>query len=254
MTGQCPCTSPTDAYLCNVCVAEFLKDLRGVPDLLAELHTTGAKLDVMGGSGGGGSVEAPMGVNIGALEVKGTLEHLLLAMWIRCGLEPRRTDPITYVEGITSAVHVLAGHKSAASYRDQLAAEVRKGWELVDKPKHVIRLGRCATLGCGDDITALDGHKETRCQSCGETYNVAETRAGQKSDALAYVNDKTGTPAQLGRLFKELGVRIPTGTIYRWISDNTLTPVGKNLKGNDVYMVSDLLEIKATRYAKKLVG
>lgn len=250
MTNTCPCSRPTDLFLCSECVKSLSNDLRGVPDLINELRTTGAKLDVTGSRGGGGSSERPMGVNVGALEVKGTLEHLLLSIWMRVGLPVSKISPIEYVEGIIPRIHILAAHKSATSYRDQLKAEIKRAEELIDTPKEVMRLGDCTTPECGTSITALMGHEITRCQTCGETYNVQETRATQKLGALRHIHNKTGTPAQIGRIFRELGVPIPTNTIYWWVHNEELSAVGKNLKGRDVYVIGQIIDLKLEKLRK----
>lgn len=247
----CACSRPTDQFLCNECVRDMVNDLRGVPDLINELRTTGAKLDVTGTRGGGGSSERPMGVNVGALECKGTLEHLLLAMWIRCGFKPApNISTIAFVEGIIDCIHIIAAHKSGPSYREQLKRERRRGDEIVDTPRELMRLGDCATVECGTPITALMGHDITRCTTCGTEYDVAATRAAQKLSALGHLHDKTATPAQMGRIFRELSVPIPTNTIYWWVHNEELQAAGKNLKGRDVYTIGHVIDLKLAKLQK----
>lgn len=245
---QCHGDTTPGVYLCAADTELFLTDLRGVPDLVTELGVAIAKQSKLGSSVGSGGSNAPSPINLDALNMRGTLEHLLLSMWLRTGHEPvRKLEPIQAVEGITANLRLLVGHKSVGSYASQLANDVRRALELVDIPKEVLRLGTCGTEDCGTPLTALQGHDLTSCQTCGAEYDVKETRAAQKMDALSYLHYKMGTPAQIGRIFKELGVPVTANTIYQWVFLEHLEAAGKNLQGRDVYRVSDVLEVRKSK-------
>lgn len=245
--NTCPCSRPTELFLCNECVNGLLKDLRGVPDLLNELTTTGAKLDVTGTRGGGGSSERPIGVNIGALELKGTLEHILLAMWMRCGLDPARMHPIEYVEGIIGRIHVLAGHKSAVSYRDQLQAEVAKGNQIIDRQSNTVRLGDCLTPECGTPLvvdeadmhTHDDTQPVTRCTTCGHIYNITNYLRTRTAAALEY-NGEPMRAAESVRYLRKRGINITPRQVEAWVKAKALEAVDHDDKGRKLFNLEDV--------------
>jgi hypothetical protein len=213
--------------------------LRGVPDLLAELGTTTARLDrtqAPGVGSGGTKVFAPDPINTTTHLLAAELTHLVTALALHLRLKPTRLVAFDVADELGR----LVGKPFIDQYRRQLADVVGRATAAIDLPADRVRLGPCATDGCGADLIAAVDDTWVHCGTCGCEYDVTVLRSGRRADALAYFHDKTGTPAQLGRFLASLDVPITEHAIYKWITRKDLTPVGKNIKGRAVYSVGDV--------------
>jgi len=163
-------------------------------------------------------------------------------MWIRVGLTPTRNiTPIHYVEGIIDCIHILARHKSATSYREQLKAEVERGERIIDSTQHVVRLGACTTFECGTPLKAHEGDHETRCTTCGESYNITKYWEARALTALGH--DETPVrAAQAARTLSKQGVKVTPKDIENWVKWGHLTATDHDDKGRRLFRIQDVYQ------------
>jgi hypothetical protein len=216
--------------------------LRGVPDLLTELGTTTARLDrtqAPGVGSGGTKVFAPDPINTTTHLIAAELTHLVSSLALHLRLKPSRLVAFDVADELGR----LVGKPFIDQYRRQLADVVARATAAIDLPQDRVRLGPCATEGCGADLIAAVDDTWVHCGTCGCEYDVAILRTARKLAALSHLHDKTATAAQAGRIFRTLGVPITERTVRAWADRDTapIAPTGRNLDGRTVYRLGAII-------------
>jgi hypothetical protein len=241
---NCYCGAVTvDAYLCGPCLDAMRGVLRGVPDLLTELGTTTARLDrtqAPGVGSGGTKIHAPEPINTTTHLLTIEIQHLVTALALHLRLKP---SPLVAFD-IADHLHTLIGKPYILDYRRQLTDAITRATAAIDLPADTVRLGRCGTEGCGDDLIAEVGATWVRCGTCGAEYDVARLQAARKFAALNHLHDKTATMAQAGRIFGALGIPITERVVRAWAGRDTLplVSVGRNLDGRVVFRLGSIID------------
>ena len=174
------CGRPTSLYLCNQCVRDLQAWIDKVPEAMAELFTTMARLDNVATGRNGGTptkTETPAPVRFDALDVRGALRRWLY----RTGAD-LSTDPF------------------AGKFLPELIALLTKAQQLIDLPDdELIEVAPCE---CGTKLEARPDYTEVTCPECGLTYTRAAidqwrtgaiNEAAQLADAdatVAWVNER----------------------------------------------------------------
>lgn len=175
MTCQ-TCHAPTDStYLCHRCAADLTGVLEQIPDALATVQDTVARLDRVGTGTGRGTEASRPPVNLDALEHQTHLTELVHS-WARMVLESetrndlRDVEPVTYLR---MSVHLIIAQDFAGEMHAELKDALRKVVRAADLPGDPVWLGRCA-------VTYDDG---TKCTGEIRGWMIADDRPGRKPGA-----------------------------------------------------------------------
>lgn len=184
MTCQ-TCHAPTDStYLCHRCATDLTAVLGQIPDALATVQDTVARLDRVGtGTGRGGEASRPP-VNLDALEHATHLTELVHS-WARMVLETETRDDLHDVEPVTylrMSMYRIVAQDYAGEMHAELKDALRKVVRAADLPGEVLDLSWCdAELDDGTRCTgrmkARKGDSFARCRECGATAPVTGLQA-----------------------------------------------------------------------------
>lgn len=238
--SQCPCTRPTQGWLCTTCLKEFRTTLAKIPDLLTDLEVTVAKQSKTGGGqmGSGPTGSAPP-VNLSALCATLDLDNMLRAMWAHTGHSVWVPDTAVVVQGILDHLPRLAAKECVISYRNQLAQTITDGERLVDVPAHTIILGPCQTTGCGQPLTADEGDTETRCPTCGNTMSIRAYRIGRVLEAIGD-NYEPVRASEAVRRLRDGGLPLTTMDVKNWVSRGKLHAVAVDEHARRLFNLVDV--------------
>ena len=234
------CANLTDLYLCNRCVEDLQAWIDKVPDLIDQVFITMAKLDntAPAGNGGGGTVEAPLPLRPGAMEIRHEL-----AWWENW------------------YARELATHENAATYLPALKTLIDKAEKTIDLPDEQFTHGTCgAELDNGETCTAtLTAPPETvwaNCPECEAPHNLTERRKERLAKA---VNCDPMPPAEVIQWLKEkAGIRIKKFDLENWVKHRhlryVLARVTTGTKPPRVYFPDDLFRTYDTMMKKRHVA
>ena len=257
MTCQ-TCTAPTDStYLCHRCAADLTSVLEQVPDALATVQDTVARLDRVGTSSGRGTERSRPPVNLDALEHQTHLTELVHS-WARMVLESETRDDLRDVEPATYlriSMHLIVAQDYAGEMHAELKDALRKVVRAADLPGDPVWLGRCA-------VTYDDG---TKCTGEIRGWMIADDRPGRKPGArrLADIAKCTEckSPCDARQVYAnhilraaELWKPLPEvvtalagiegapsrATVYRWAAEKTTHR--KNVNGVPHFRVAEFLQ------------
>lgn len=227
--NECQCSRPTENYLCSTCETEISKTLARVPWLLAELHTTAARLDKIGA---GGNVEsktvsksAPQAVNYSAS---------------LCAQE------LGYLVGTIESAAWAALNPQGPQLFKRLERSYSKGIRIIDSKPERFHLGKCPTADCGEPMNPIKGEYEHHCKVCGETTIVEEHKGAKVSAAWNVLCH----PPEAVKVLAGMGVKLRVGSIHNWISREDLKPAGERA-GKPVYRISDVYDVAQAKAARR---
>ncbi|MEW1813249.1 hypothetical protein AB0284_21410 [Pseudarthrobacter phenanthrenivorans] len=233
------CRLETATYLCTRCVEDLQAWIDKVPPLRAELFTTMARLDKIApaGNGGGGSIEAPMPLREGAMELRAAL-----AIW----------------EGQDAAK--LAEDAHADGYLQMLKGIIDRAEQAIDIPDELFTHGQCgAELEDGTICTAtLAAPPETvwvNCPECETPVNVVKRRQDLNRKAVQALGGPV-PPREAMELVKEkTGANIKAKDFENWVKlghlPYVLDHVSTTSKPRRIYFPGELFKTFDTMREKR---
>lgn len=235
---ECPCTRPTTGWLCPTCIAGFLDDLDRVEDVMMRLESGKVGDTARPSNGSSGPTGSKPPVNLTITTTMLNLEVMLRAMaghidkrWLA---EPG-WDGLPNV--IINNIKTLATKPCIIDYRGQLA------WELDQADKYLNPTPEQALLGpCPQDdtpLTAAETDTETRCTTCGTTYEVGPYRLNRILVALG----DDGVPVRASeavRRFTTAGLTLTPMTIKNWVIRRQLHPVAIDEHQRRLFNLADI--------------
>lgn len=218
---QCDHPSP-NGYLCTTCVGNLRRDLKAIPDLLADLEVTISKQDRLSEHSGRKTDDHPLPLKLGPMEAKRDLT-LKLASWVLY-LAARyrftqRSDAAELAEFLLGRLDTIQREERAGDLADEIGYAVIQAQRAVDKPLQLQYAGPCDE--CGTDLYASPKAAEVKCQNCQHTYPIAERRAW----LLGHVEEMLLTAAEMSRALPTLLQReVTSATVRGWAHRGKLTP------------------------------
>jgi hypothetical protein len=220
-----------------------------VEDTMARLETskTGATpRPTNGGGHGAGDSKPPVNLTITTCMLN--LENMLRAMgghidkrWLA---EPG-WDGLPDI--IINHISTLAAKPYIIQYKNQLRWELEQADAYLNPQPEQQLIGPCPN----DDtpLTAAEDEQETRCTTCGETYNITLYRLGRILQALG----DDGTPIRASeavRRFTNAGIPLTPMTIKNLVIRGKLHPVSIDEHQRRLYSIPDLYTLITGTYSQ----
>lgn len=276
------------APCCTACVEQTRANLDYVAANAADLETTLTRQDrVSAGTGGRGSSEAPLPINLHASDVGQRLRNTLTT-WVRLVADERGVtiaDAFDTCGGDGSwcthercRVIRLGGEQEISNGAMAAWLRTRLGWiahqewgpeafddlsrvavdlgRAVDSPPPMISLGTCEAEDCTGELRAHQEASWVKCPECRTSYDVAK----RKDRLLGRADHLPRTAASIARILTALGDRDPEGRPIvrelKWVSNRIqwkqLRPVGKDESGRPTYRLGDARRLHDEAIAKDL--
>lgn len=226
----CQQPTATGIHLCDTCTDNLHDILNTLPELLADLDDTTAKLDATAGPGGSPGFTSTPPVKLSALDASYHLRTLVNS-WTSMLIDYDTRnhwiadEPITYLRRSTNEIRK---HDWSGSMLDELHRATTKAQRLIDRPRDIRILGTCQqdTLyddglydDCGGDIKTEHGDTLARCSQCDTVYYVTDLQAEIERKTRGEL--MTG-PAARRWLAKYAGVKITYDDIRNWMKRKQL--------------------------------
>lgn len=237
---SCPCTRPTNGWLCTACLAELRTNIRRIPDVLVDLQTTKTRQDVHGGNGGGHSTGSKPPLNLTAMTVHLDLEVMLRTMYGHAGGTEGVTDYVM-AKFITfpRCYQRLTAKPCVIEYAHQLPRLLDQATTLIDTPANTVRVGTCPTPHCGTELTARENDTDTTCPTCGHTHNIHTTRLHRILQALGD-NGQPVRASEAVRRFNKAGLTLTTKDVENWVRRGHLHPTTTDEHQRRLYNLTDM--------------
>lgn len=245
------CHAPTDStYLCHRCTSELRTTLERIPDALATVQDTVARMDRVGtGSTRGGTSSRPP-VNLDAMEHKTHLAEVVHS-WARLVLEDETRDDLHNVEPATylrMSLDRIVTMDVAGEMLEELREAVLKVQRASDLPPEMLDLGACdATLDdgttCDGRMRARKGDHAARCTLCGWTAPVQEWQALRISEAWTALAPLSKVCAALDHTAFPVKLR----RAQEWVKSGHLIPRHRDPRdGTALYTVAEVDQARRT--------
>jgi hypothetical protein len=279
VTRQCACGRPTDLYGCQTCSDYLAKQLGDVPALVVELTTTLTRQGRTT-SGGGRSSETPLVFYPPASETQRKLQDKLVTWALHIAthygpalsLEPpakteqrwagRSVTPVPpAVDKATLAARWLLRNvksiRRAERYREihyDITRAVGDARWVIDRRADRIYVGVCDGAHsvrvddpepCGTGLFADREWVTVQCGVCGIEYDI-ELRRQRMLDEVRL---QEGSSVWVSRTLAALGMRVPDGTIRKWVERGKLQPRNwafpEGRAPRPLYRVDDVIAVAA---------
>jgi len=218
--------------------ATFVRDLRRIPELFAQLDVTITKTDVTrprGEGSPGSGHDRPLILNDRASEQRRTLLRTLRYAAAPVPYAPRALPPSQAALVILEQLPHNRGSGNAFWMRSILR-EITKAWGVVDVPAGLRFSGYC--FDCGAPVSAPGHLRTVACRGCGRGHEAAEYRAWMWQEA----QEVSGTAAELARLLPHFnGTPLKAATIRKWYERGRLA--GRDEDSGIVFQLGDVLEL-----------
>lgn len=247
------CGRPShDEHMCGGCWGDIESALHAISWLDSELDTTIARQAQTSDNVGvtSRSAEAPMPINLDAVNVRHDLHHVLLAwtrtLWDTNGHGTLDTD--TSLDALSRWLlrhpHWIRTHPEAVQLRDEILDAVRRAMRTIDRTPQRSYLGQCH---CGQP---LYGHPEqaiAHCRTCDTAWDMAECRAW----LLQQMSDQQLTATEMSQALPSwLAKPITPAMIRSWAHRGRIEQRGHRqigpTKTAPLYRVGDVLDVLAT--------
>lgn len=227
------------ATLCPTCTAQLRATLELAASIEADLDDASARLLRHGSTGKNASTEAPLPIDLRAVDAAAAL-NVELATAIHVMLPARAwsaTDHTMTGMARWLLMHMpeLARHARAATIATRIREAVQRCVRVLDPPPELHPAGECEA--CGARLLAEAGADQAECRCGFITTGLTAARARRAAAA-----DVLGTPGEISGALARLGIRVSDGTIRMWASRERLfaRPGGK-------YAMSDVLALISER-------
>lgn len=257
---RCARPDPTQGYCCPGCAVALIAALHQAADLIPEMQTTVARLDVVAHTGRV-EVEADQGRNGNALRPTPLLfdwdaaENAwaianTLGTWAR-HVSEERGEPIDDLPAryLAEKVEWLRHRPEAEPAFDELHHACALLRHTIDAPPPRWYAGRCP---CGEDLYPHVGADVIRCRECGGEWDAAARkeqllRAARDQLAYAELLARAATALDAGPL-DAAGERRPVtpAMVRGYAARHRLIPHGHDALERPLYRVGDLLDLLAT--------
>lgn len=246
---------PGDGYLlCPRCGDDLARDLADVPDLTAELDTTRARQDRIGGDNAGRrTTDTPLPWKETAADATWVLADTLTA-WAADLADTRNvtldaTGPAAVATWLARRLDWLRAHPQVEQAFGEIVAAVRNARRAVDRPAVLPYAGRCH--GCGDHLYARMDRPHVICRACGHAHDT-ETLRQSLLDAVEHRNLSAAELAQ--SLPALLGAPLPLATVKTWIARGHLFRAGRDETGRATYRIRDVVTLATSRPTRRSNG
>lgn len=242
---DCPCSRPTNGWLCSTCIAGMCDDLATVEDVMARLESSKVGDTPRPSNGSTGPTGSKPPVNLTATVTMLTIQVMLRAMG---GHIDKRWLAEPGWEGLADVIinhmDTLARYPFIVQYKNQLR------WELEQAERYLNPEPERQLIGpCPEDDTPLiaaETDTETRCPTCGTTYGITAYRLGR---ILAALGDD-GTPVRASeavRRFTTAGLTLTPQNVKDWQRRGQLHPVTIDEHQRRLYSIPDLYTLATER-------
>lgn len=106
----------------------------------------------------------------------------------------------------------------AHEYREKVHREL-------EQPAPATYVGPCQTDNCRGELYVREGHEQGTCRECGGAF----TLVGQRAFLDRELEARLMTQAELPRALSILGVKVPPGTVRKWVERGRLGEVADGL-------------------------
>ena len=239
---------PHDGFLCTSCVATLRRDLKAIPDLLADLEITISKQDRLQDAEKRPTDERPLPLRLGPMEARRDLADTLYS-WA-AHVARRRGCTLTAHEITPSSVSVfllnycgdIQDDPLAGQCADEIGYTVITAQRAVDKPLQHVYAGPCDQ--CTTDLYAHPRAKEVACRNtdCDAVYDITSRREW----LLEQAEDQLLTATEMSRALPGLLQKPLTAAMIRGLAFRgrlTQHPPLPNRPKDPVYRVGDVLDI-----------
>lgn len=234
---ECGSVLPPDRFLCQNCTNHFRNKLVDVPDLLDDLDTQVARLNVTGPTvGTSGTRTPPLPFNVYAAEVRDDLIGVLHGIYKTTGYTTS-VAPVAMVESLINNMGRVVARATAPELLDELTDAVKRGVNACSAPPEKRDYGRCETEiegeVCGTRITAPIAWTTAICPTCGHEYDLAARLAQEITDGwnahgpISIVAEFLDKEARAKKLDPPPTVRITKQRISEWIRDGLIQAIPK---------------------------
>ncbi|WP_067565863.1 hypothetical protein [Nocardia acidivorans] len=204
-----PLSAVPDALLTT-----FVRDLRRIPELFAQLDVTITKTDVTRpreeGSPGSGH-DRPLILNDRASDQRRALLRTLRYAAAPVPYAPRALSPGAAALAIFDQLPHTSRGRGAEFWIRSVLREITKAWGVVDAPAGLAFSGYC--FDCGKPVSAPGHLRAIECRACGGEHQAAEHRAWMWQEA----QQVSGTAAELARMLPHFGGEpVKAATIRKW--------------------------------------
>ncbi len=233
--NYCECSRPAGdgRYLCKTCAGNLAMALDRAVELLEELNTTAARLDLVdaGVSSESKSVSTstPDPVNFSAVECADKI-RAHIGSWTAADAERIAKTP------------------RGPGFKRKLDALIETAVRIIDLKPERQHLGACPTDGCGEPMNPLRSDSTHYCVKCKETIDVAEYQGSRLGKAWGVV----ARPPEIVKIMGGMGVKINAQSMKNWVQRDDLAPAGE-IAGHPAYRVSDVYDVAMRKQARRRV-
>lgn len=243
-------------------VDEWRALLSRLPALWQELHVTKCRQDVIANRSASAVSSSPLVFRVDASEVQWRIRDLLQTIASRYDMQAgqviRYRQPGELMVLLARHVAWVAKHADAEVWMDELSALDRQGWQVVNRPPDLIRLGVCGAalddgFTCQAELWHEPGQTAVECPMCSTVTDVAHrkdqdlARAARYRAPLSVVVEAlaaTGVPVRLEQARKWTQRRDRHGRAL-------LEPATTRADGTKLYEVGEVLRVATSRRAKR---
>lgn len=202
-------------------VDEWRKRLADLQDLWAELEVTQCRQDVMVRQSGS-STESPLVMRLDATDVmwriRDTLQTVASVYDIEAGQRIRYRDARELMHVLTLHAGWVDRHSGSPEWMDTLSGLARAGWQVVDRPPDMVRLGLCGGRTedgeeCRAEVWHEQGAERVQCQVCGATHDVGVRKDQDLSRAARFRAPLSVVVSVLA----SSGVRVTEAQARKWV-------------------------------------
>lgn len=258
---RCDAPAAYGIYLCHTCATRLEEVLDRIPEALANIQVTLARMDRVS-HGTTTSGNRPEAVNVSALDEKIDLTEKVHS-WARMVLEHEDRDDLRSVEPLAylkMSMYLIRGQDFAGEMLDELEDAVRTVERVVDLPVAKIAYGPCGEvmddgLICMATLTAPEGSESAICRECGTRWDIEVREAMIRNR----VRGEPMPAAECRRwLSKNAGAVISPKDFENWVYIGALRYVLDRVttKGRPrrIYFPGDVLNVHFTMNDRKRVA
>ncbi|MCU1647155.1 MAG: hypothetical protein JWN03_7430 [Nocardia sp.] len=218
-------------------LSTFVRDLRRIPELFAQLDVTITKTDVTrprGEGSPGSGHDRPLILNDRASEQSRTLLRTLRYAAAPVPYAPRPLKPGAAALAILEQLPRTSRGPGADFWIRSVLREITKAWGVVDTPAGLRFSGYC--LDCGAPVSAPGHLRAVSCRKCGGEHQAAEHRAWMWQES----QQVSGTASELAQLLPHFdGSPVKAATIRKWHERGRL--IGCVEERGTVFRLGDVL-------------
>lgn len=218
--NECPCSRPSEGFLCRACIATLRKGLDKIAEYWPESEVTLARQHVMPSNGGGNKIKGGakgdgLPFHYGAARVRYEVEAGITT-WLRDVAGDRIPDEVGTLEQACQWMSTYATMIGNLPQGLQVLDDVDR-WHhqlerLIDRPRDRVIVAHCDV--CGKGLAEEPGALSAVCEDCEVVVQVEPQQSSRIRGSLGKYVTKDVAVTAVAYFCRH---RITTKTIARWV-------------------------------------